>query len=92
VRGERGRTSGSHDPMISVLSTSNSLDCPDPLLDTIRPFRRTLAPASNLLLAHFLFLLVSSSSPFSRGKKSKDHDQDEEEGEEIGLTYPATLA
>jgi hypothetical protein len=47
-KGERGHTSGSHVPIISVLSTSNSLDCPDPLLDTIRPFRRTLAPASNL--------------------------------------------
>jgi hypothetical protein len=55
VERERGHTSGSHDPIISVLSTNSSLDCPAPLEDTIRPFRRTLAPASNLRFSSSFF-------------------------------------
>lgn len=41
-------TSGSHIPNISVVSTSSSLDCPEPLLGTTLPFNLTAAPASNL--------------------------------------------
>ena len=46
-------TSGSHIPNISVLSTSSSLDCPEPLLATTLPFNLTAAPASNLFLLSF---------------------------------------
>jgi hypothetical protein len=74
VEGQRGHTSGSHVPIISVLSTSNSLDCPDPLLDTIRPFRRTLTPASNLqdqtlCLTTFFESLVSISLSLNDGRE-----------------------
>ena len=77
---ERGHTSGSHDPIISVLSTSNSLDCPDPLLDTIRPFRRTLAPASSLLSACPFFCWFHH--PRLRLCPSPEESRSKEDGEE----------
>jgi len=65
VKGQGGHTSGSHVPIISVLSTNNSLDCRDPLLDTIRPLRRTLAPASNLRFSSSFFDVSESLASIS---------------------------